>query len=263
MALLLAVIIWALALMTGYYCFHDDYWMPEAISEIAPLIDSLIVTTMIVTGIAFFAAQGLLGWFIFRYRARGDERATYVHGNNLIEIGGMLLTGIVFVWLAIAAQSTWASMHLAETPANAVRIEVTGEQFLWNVRYPGPDGKFGRTEPRYYERVGNTVGIVPGDPAGADDIMTINNIAVPVNTPVEIMLRSKDVLHDLFLPNVRLKQDAVPGLAIPLRFTTTKNGDYELACAELCGLGHYQMRGMFKVMEQADYDAWLLEMAEY
>ena len=262
MALLLAVIVWALALMTGYYCFNDDYWMPEAISEAAPRIDSQLFLTMVVTGVAFFAAQGLLGYVIWRYRSRGDERADYVHGNNLVELAGMVITAVAFISLGITGGSVWSTVHMSGPTAGALQIEVTGEQFLWNVRYPGPDGKFGRTSIEYIERIGNTVGVVPNDPAGADDLIVINNIAVPVDTPIEITLRSKDVLHDLFLPNVRLKQDAVPGMAIPLRFKTTKTGDYEFACAELCGLGHYQMRGFLRVMEPAAYQAWLLEMAE-
>lgn len=262
MALLLAVIVWALALMTGFYCYNGDYWMPEAISEAAPRIDSQLLLTLAVTGVAFFAAQGLLGLLIWKYRSRGDERADYVHGNNAIEIGGMLLMAFAFISLGISGQRVWASVHMTRPDPASLKIEITGEQFLWNIRYPGPDGKFGRTDPRYIEKIGNTVGIVPDDPNGADDIIAINNLAVPVDTPVELILRSKDVLHDFFIPNVRLKQDAVPGMAVPLRFRATKTGDYEVACAELCGLGHYQMRAFLRVMEPAEYQAWLQELAE-
>jgi cytochrome c oxidase subunit 2 len=261
MALLLAVIIWGLALMTGYFCFHDDWWMPEGISTSSGPIDSQLFVTMVVVGVAFFAAQGLLGLFVLKYRARPGERAAYLHGNNVIEIGGALLTAVVFISLAVAGQRVWASVHLVESPPGAVHIEVTGEQFLWNVRYPGPDGTFGRTAPQFIEKVGNTVGIDPADPAGADDILALNNIAVPVNEPVELILRSKDVIHDLSLPNVRLKQDAVPGLAVPLRFTATRTGSYEMNCAELCGFGHYQMRAFLHVKERPDYEAWLQELA--
>ena len=261
MAVFLAVIIWALALMTGYFCFNRNYWMPEAISEAAHRVDGGILLTMAVTGVAFFLAQGLLGYCVLRFRDRGDGRARYIHGNNLVEVGGMVLTAVVFVALAIRGQGVWASVHLTQSPAHAFRVEITGEQFIWNVRYPGPDGRLGRTEPRYYEKIGNTVGIVPDDPAGADDIITLNNLAVPVNTPVELTLRSKDVLHDFYLPNLRIKQDAVPGLAIPLRFTATKVGDYPVACAELCGHSHYNMRATLKVMEPDALQAWLREMA--
>lgn len=262
MALLLALIVWALALMTGYLMFNDTYWGPETISKAAEQIDSAILLTLAITGVAFFSAQFLLGWFIFRYRDRGQAKARYILGNRFVEYAGMLVTGTVFVYLAIVGQKVFAELHLTPSPPNAVHIEVTGEQFVWNIRYPGPDGVFGRTHPRYYEAAGNTVGVVPDDPAGADDIITINQLAVPVNTPVELTLRSKDVLHSFFLPNLRIKQDSVPGLAIPLRFTAEKTGDYEIVCAELCGLTHYRMFAFLKVLEPDDYAAWLEEMAE-
>ena len=121
----------------------------------------------------------------------------------------------------------------------------------------------GRTDPRYYEKAGNTVGIVPDDPAGEDDLITINQIAVPVNTAVELTLRSKDVLHSFFQPNLRIKQDAVPGMAIPFRFTARETGDYEVVCAELCGLTHYRMFAFLKVLERDEYEAWLVEQAEF
>jgi cytochrome c oxidase subunit II len=261
MGLLLAVIVWALALFTGYFLFNDRYWMPAGISEIARQIDGQLLLTMMVTGVAFFAAQFLLGWFIFRYRDRGQASAVYLHGNNKIEIGGMLVTAAVFVSVAISGQRIWASVHLTSSPPGAVKIEVTAEQFVWNVRYPGPDGVFGRTAPQFYERIGNTVGVAPDDPAGKDDLTVINNVAVPVGTPVEIVLRSKDVIHSFFMPNVRIKQDAVPGLAVPLRFTATKTGDYEIACAELCGLAHYRMQAFLHVLEPAAYQAWLRDQA--
>ncbi len=260
MALLLTLIIWALALMTGYLLFNDTYSGPETISKAAEQIDAQILLTLAITGVAFFACQFLLGWFIFKYRDRG-QKARYVLGNKFVEYGGMLVTGTIFVFLAIGGQKVFAELHLTPSPPNAVHIEVTGEQFVWNIRYPGPDGKFGRTHPRYYEAAGNTVGVVPDDPAGTDDIMTVNQLAVPVNTPVELMLRSKDVLHSFYLPNLRIKQDAVPGLAIPLRFTAEKTGDYEILCAELCGLTHYRMFAFLKVLEPDDYATWLEEMA--
>ena len=262
MALLLALIIWALALMTGYLLFNDNYWGPETISKAAEQIDAEILLTLAITGVAFFAAQFLLGWFIFRYRDRGQAKAVYIHGNSMVEYAGMLVTATAFVYLAIVGQKVFAELHLQPSPPDAIHIEVTGEQFVWNIRYPGPDGQFGRTHPRYYEAAGNTVGVVPDDPTGADDIITVNQLAVPVNTPVELTLRSKDVLHSFFLPNLRIKQDAVPGLAIPLRFKAEKTGNYEIVCAELCGLTHYRMFAFLKVMEPDDYAAWLEEMAE-
>ncbi|MFQ5718889.1 MAG: cytochrome C oxidase subunit II, partial [Acidobacteriota bacterium] len=163
------------------------------------------------------------------------------------------------VTLAIMGQMVWADVHLSGSDPDAIRIEVTGEQFLWNMRYPGPDGAFGRTSPSLYETVGNTVGIDPEDPAGLDDFILQNELVVPVNRPIELILRSKDVLHDFFVAGLRIKQDAVPGLSVPLRFTPYVTGEYEIACAELCGLGHYRMRGVMKIVDDATYETWQAE----
>ena len=136
-------------------------------------------------------------------------------------------------------------------------MEVTGLQFAWYFRYPGPDGKLARTKPELEDAsVGNPVGIDPDDPAGKDDVVT-GTMYLPVDRQAEVVLRAQDVIHSFFIPAMRFKQDAVPGLMIHMHFTPTKIGDYEIACAELCGLGHYKMHGILKVVSQADYDQWL------
>jgi cytochrome c oxidase subunit 2 len=139
-----------------------------------------------------------------------------------------------------------------------VVVEVTGEQFTWNVRYPGPDGVFGRTVPALISQE-NAIGLDPADVAGADDIQDLALIHVPVNRAVLIKLRSKDVLHSFYLPNHRIKQDAVPGMTIDVWFTPTREGEFELACAELCGFGHYQMRGFLNVVSESEFDQWLAD----
>ena len=261
MGLLLAIVIWGVMLMSVYYVYLGMLWIIPSISDAGTWIDSQFNLTLAITGVAFILSQFVLGYFIFKYRDRGHGKASYIHGHTGVEIGGVILTGVVFIALAVVGQKVWAQVHLTESPADAVRIEITAEQFLWNMRYPGPDGRFGRTSPRLYEAVGNTVGIVPDDPAGKDDFIVQNRLVIPVNRPVELTLRSKDVLHSFFMPNLRIKQDTVPGLAIPLRFEAHTTGDYEIACAELCGLAHYRMRGFLKVVEQNEYDSWLLEQA--
>ncbi len=261
MGLLLALLVWGLMVLSVYFVYQGVV----AMLALAPIttagveIDAQFQLTLIITGVAFILAQLALGWFIYRYRDRGQGQARYIHGNNLVEVGGAVITAVAFVGLAVLGQKVWADVHLTESPADAVRIEITGEQFLWNMRYPGPDGRFGRTSPELYEAVGNTVGIVPDDPAGADDFIIQNNLVVPKGRPVELILRSKDVLHGFFVPELRLKQDTVPGLQIPLRFTATATGEFEIACAELCGLAHYRMRGFMKVVESDAYEAWLAE----
>jgi cytochrome c oxidase subunit II len=139
---------------------------------------------------------------------------------------------------------------------------VTGQQFAWNVRYPGPDGKFGRTRPdKVDDSMANYIGLDDTDPAGQDDITVQNIMAIPVNRPIKLIVRSRDVLHSFFVPGLRVKQDAVPGMGIPVHFTATKVGEYEVACAELCGMQHYKMRARFLIMTDADFDRWLKSRA--
>ena len=141
-----------------------------------------------------------------------------------------------------------------------VEIRVTAEQFAWNIHYPGPDGKFGATDP---SRVtpDNPLGIDRSDPNAKDDITSINQMNVPINKPVLVHLSSKDVIHSFGLYEMRVKQDAVPGIEQKLWFMPTQTGEWEIACSQLCGLGHYRMRGFYTIQTRADFDAWLKEQA--
>lgn len=256
-----ALIIWAVTLGSVALFMVDEFTFPAAISEAARAIDAQFALTLAITGVAFVLAQGLLGWFIFKYRDRPGRLARYLHGNNAIEIASAVVVGIVFVSLAVLGLDIWREVHLSGTPAGAMAIEITGEQFAWNIRYAGADGLFGRTSPDLFDPTANPVGLAPDDPAGKDDIVTLNALTVPVGRPVELRLRSKDVLHSFFLPVLRIKQDTVPGMEIPLRFLADKAGTYEVACAELCGLGHYRMRGLLHVLEPGAFEGWLAEQA--
>ena len=152
----------------------------------------------------------------------------------------------------------WMKTYASEAPANALTLEVTTEQFAWNVRYAGADGKFGRTDPALIS-ASSAIGLDEKDPAAKDDVVDQGVLRVVVNRPVKIRLRSKDVLHSFFLPNFRIKQDSVPGMTIEFWFLPTKAGDFELACAELCGLGHWEMRGLLRVMSTEDFEKWMKE----
>jgi cytochrome c oxidase subunit 2 len=167
------------------------------------------------------------------------------------------LTAILFIGATLMGQHVWAKVHYQGAPPGALPVELTGQQFVWNVRYPGPDGKFGALDIRQInDQAGNPLGIDSKDPAGKDDIMS-PTMVVPAGRPVEVILRSKDVTHSFFVPELRLKQDAVPGMTIRVHFTAEKPGTYEMPCAELCGLGHYKMRSFLEVMEPAKFEAWL------
>jgi len=260
MALLLAVVVWGLALLTVGFLHSPAQWFPPGWSAAAAMYDKQFALTLAITGVAFIAAQLLLGWFIWKYRDRGTGRARYVHGHPAIEFGGIAVTAIAFVGLAIAGQRVWAQVHLTASPPDALHIEVTGQQFNWQIRYSGKDGKFGRIAPKFYDKVANPVGLDSDDPEGRDDIVS-PELVVPVDRAVELTLRSWDVIHSFFLPTLRIKQDAVPGLTIPMRFRANTTGDWEIACAELCGTGHYTMRTFLRVKTPAEYEQWLAEQA--
>jgi cytochrome c oxidase subunit 2 len=173
-----------------------------------------------------------------------------------------VVTTIVFYLMVLPGQSIWADLYINAPAQDSIQIEVTGQQFAWNMRYPGPDGKFGRTLPELIDdSSGNPLGLDFEDPAAEDDLV-LPTMALPVERPIELLLRSKDVTHSFFVRELRIKQDTVPGLTIPLRFTPTQTGTFEIVCAELCGLGHHRMRSFLEVMSDADYRAWLEEMAE-
>ena len=172
-------------------------------------------------------------------------------GMALIAEGGVIAIGM----------PVWTEYFGATPPPDAVTIEVTAQQFAWNVRYPGPDGTFGRTDPRLMDDALNPLGRDRSDPAGADDVITINEITVPIGRTVRVQLRSKDMIHSFFLPNFRVKQDTVPGMTPEVVFVPTREGEFELACAQLCGLAHYRMRGFFNVVSQQRFDEWLRKQA--
>ena len=257
MSLLLAVVIWLVSLALAIPFFTRTWWFPATISQHGRQVDDQFMFTLVIVGVVFILAQLALGWVVMRFPGSRSGGATYSHGNNTMEMLWTTATAILFVGLTIMGERVWARTHFIGAPEGAVPIELTGQQFVWNVRYPGPDGKFGALDiNQINDSAGNPLGIDSKDPAGKDDITT-PTIAVPVNRPVEITLRSKDVTHSFFVPELRLKQDAVPGMRIRVHFTAEKVGKYEVPCAELCGLGHYKMRTFLEVMEQADYDKWL------
>lgn len=255
MGRLLAVAIWVITIASVLMFFNKRWWFPEAITDHGPSVDRQFLITIIVCGIAFAAAQIGLGWVVWKYRDSADKtRATYSHGNNRLEVIWTIVTAIVFISLGVMGQRVWAALHLNPAPADATQIEVTAQQFAWNIRYAGPDKVFGRTDVQYIDDATNPVGLVDTD-AGAKDDVVGPTLVIPVNRPVELILKSKDVTHNFWVPQLRFKQDLVPGMAIRVHFTVNKVGKYELACAELCGMNHFKMKTYMLVLPQADFDA--------
>jgi cytochrome c oxidase subunit 2 len=241
---------------TVYIIVAKVWWFPPAITDLGHEIDSQFTRTFLITGIVFVLAQLGLAAAIFLFRDRG-QKAVYFEGNNTMEIAWTLATIVLFVGLGLYARNAWAQVHFMGAQPGALQIEVTGQQFVWNFRYAGPDGKFGREKPELVSAsTGNPVGLDPTDPASKDDIVS-PVIVVPANREVELIIRSQDVTHSFYVRELRLKQDAVPGMEIHMHFTAIDPGDYEIACAELCGLGHYRMHTMLTVMNQPDFDKWM------
>ena len=259
----LAVIIWILTLLSVVLFVSKKWWFPPAISAHGPALDRQFMITIVVVGVAFAAAQIGLGWMVWKYRDVGNRpAATYTHGSNRLEVIWSVITAVIFIGLAVMGQSVWASLRFNAAPAGSYQIEVVAQQFEWNFHYPGKNNIFGRTDPEY---IGGTdpIGIVSDDPNGADDVV-VSTLVVPVNRPVELVLRSKDVIHSFWVPELRFKQDLVPGMAIHVHFTPTRVGKYELVCAELCGLGHYKMGTFMLVLPDNEFQSLVsLPQAEF
>jgi len=155
--------------------------------------------------------------------------------------------------LAVAGRKAWAMDRYTPPARDAIQIEVTESQFVFTFRYPGPDGKFGRLDPKLVDApAGNPLGLDPNDPNGKDDIVTAT-LKVPVNRPIELLLRSQDVIHNFNVRELRLQQDAVPGMMIPIHFTATQAGEYAIVCTQLCGLGHNKMNASLRVVSAEEY----------
>jgi cytochrome c oxidase subunit 2 len=258
---LLAVLILVLIIASLYLFIAKPYWFPKLASAHGARIDGLFMAVLIVSGIAFVLVQGALGYFVARYGENGRERASYWHDNPKAEAILLITTAVILTVLVFMGQRVWASIYFVDAPTDATIVQVTGEQFSWTFHYAGPDGKFGRTDTKLITST-NTVGIDRTDPDGKDDVLT-PIMHAPVNKPVRVRLRSKDVIHSFFLPNFRIKQDAVPGMGIEVWFTPTVPGQYEVACAELCGLGHYRMKSALTIDDSAtSFNKWLEEAAQ-
>jgi len=232
------------------------WWFPELASVRGGDIDSVFTAVLIVTGIAFVGVQGVLGYFVARYGTRGTERAGYWHDNPKAEAGLLIGTAVIMTVLVFMGQRVWSDIYFTEAPAGSLEVQATGQQFQWYFHYAGPDGVFGRTDAKLMTE-SNPLGVDKTDPASKDDIQSPEMHAV-VDKPVKVRLRSKDVIHSFFVPRMRYKQDAVPGMSILVWLTPTKTGKFEIACAELCGAQHYRMRAfLFVEKTEQDLNNWL------
>jgi cytochrome c oxidase subunit 2 len=212
------------------------WWFPTSASSVGGRVDSLFYLILYITGAVFVLVEATLIVFLVRYRRRGDRKATYVEGSTKAEIIWTTIPAIILVSLALTSQPLWSKIKDPDHfPPDAKRLAIEAKQFEWHMTYPGPDGKLGTD----------------------DDFMQKDALHLVVNRDYVIDLTARDVVHSFFVPAFRIKQDAVPGLHIYVWLKPTRTGTFELACSELCGLGHYRMRGEVYVQTPQDYAAWL------
>jgi len=247
-----------LVVVTVYVFAADFPWNhpPAPINEVGRAVDQQYKMTLVVTATVFILSQLGLAFAVFAYRDHG-QKVQFTRGNNTMEIMWTTATIILFLGLGVMGRRAWAEVRFTPAAADAIQVEVTENQFVFNFRYPGPDGKFGRLDPKQISAsTGNPLGIDSNDPAGKDDIV-VPTLTVPVNHEVELHVTSQDVIHNIFVREMRLQQDAVPGLVVPVHFTAEKIGQYEIVCTQLCGLGHSRMHSYLNVVSDADFQQFL------
>jgi cytochrome c oxidase subunit 2 len=231
--------------------------LPVAASTHAGEIDEMIVLVHWLMAVLFVGWGLFFVYVLFRFRKSANPKASYAGAKGKIskglEIGVAIVEVILLVFYAIPA---WAKRVKALPSENeAVVVRVVAHQFAWEIQYAGPDGKFGRTDPNMVTS-DNLIGLDRRDPDAKDDIVTSNQLNLPVDRPVLVHLSSQDVIHSFGLYEMRIKQDAIPGMSIPVWFIPNRVGQYEIACSQLCGLGHFRMRGFVTIQSAADYQKW-------
>ena len=257
------------------YLFDKTLLAQEAASIQGEKVDQMIWITLIVTGIVFVITQVLLFWFAYKYQEKENRKSFFFAHSTKLELIWTVIPAITLTILVIFGLRNWF-FFTSEAPKNAMVVEVTGKQFGWIFRYPGKDAVFGK---KYYKNIDpatNSVGIVWDDKLAQDDILTEQTMYVVKGTPVKLIIGSRDVIHDVGLSHFRLKMDAVPGIPTTMwftpKFTTAEmkektgnpNFAYEISCDQMCGNGHYSMKGIVEVVTQEEYDMWMAKQkAQY
>jgi len=243
--------------------FTKFFNLPIVASSHGHEVDMVIYLVHILMFVLFVGWGGFFLFTLFRFRKGKNPIADYhgvrSHASSSLEIAVAVIEAVLLLGFSIPL---WAKqVNAFPKRTDIVEVRIIAEQFVWNIHYPGKDGLFGSTNIKYFNKITNPIGLDPNDPNSKDDITTINQLHLPIGRPAIIYLSSKDVIHSFSLPVMRVKQDVIPGMVIPTWFTPTKTGEYEIACAQLCGLGHYRMRGFMTIHSEEDYQAWLDEQA--
>lgn len=258
----MAVVLVLVAIAVGSVLFHllSPWWWTPIASNWS-YIDHTLVITFWITGAVFVAVVLFVAYCVWRFRHDPGRRAAYEPENRRLESG--LAVGTAIGVFAMLAPGLFVWHQFITVPSEAAEIEIVGQQWLWSFRLPGADGKLGRAETRDVAP-DNSLGIDKADADALDDVVIEGGeLHLPVGKPVKVLLRSIDVLHDFYVPEFRAKMDMIPGMVTYFWLTPTRTGTFDILCAELCGIGHSQMRGMVVVDSEADYQTWLAEQATF
>ncbi|HWP83898.1 MAG TPA: hypothetical protein VNN17_01805 [Terriglobia bacterium] len=259
---MLAIVIWLIPLLAVAVGIRG--WLPALASEHGAGIDRMLRYLLLCAGALLLVGHMALGYILWRFG--GQERVSFRAATPQQErtwsfIPIVLMTLISEGGVFVIGLPVWGKYY-GPSPADAVVVDIVAEQFAWNIRYAGRDGVFGRTVPNLMS-LENPIGLDAADPAAHDDLTSVGLMFLPVNRPARVRLHSKDVLHSFYLPFHRVKQDLVPGMTIDVWFVPTQTGDFEIACAELCGMGHYQMRGLLRVLPEEEFQRELAAMPTF
>ncbi len=256
----LAVVIFLLVVATIIFHFASPWWFTDIAADWGS-IDLTINITFWVTGFVFIACNLFMAYCVWKFRQKDGHKAVYEPENHKLEAGLSILTTIGVIAMLAPGLFTWATF--VTPPENAAEYEVLGQQWQWQFRYPGADGVLGTADTEFVSE-SNPFGVNPADPNGQDDVIVNDpDMHLPVNQPVKALLRSNDVLHNYTVAQFRVKMDLVPGLTSYLWFDPTEVGTYDILCEELCGIGHFIMRGSVTIDTQEDFDAWIAEQPTF
>ena len=236
------------------------YWLPKGASTFAAEIDATLYLVHILMLIMFVVWGIFFIVFLVQFRSGKGGKVEYGgYPRTIIPISMIAFVALFDAYMLFGHDIPFWSHLKNDFPeaSESTVVRVVAQQFVWNVHYPGQDGTFGRTRPELVDEKINPIGLDFDDPAASDDITTVGQLRIPVEKPVIIHLTSKDVIHSFSLPVMRVKQDVIPGMTIPVWFVPTRTGDWQIACAQLCGNSHFRMKGIFKVQNQVDFAAWM------
>lgn len=258
----MAIAVVLILIVIGSIVFHFlSPWVMTPLASNWGSIDDTMVITLIITGIVFIAINFFIAFAVIKYRHDKNRKAKYEPENKKLEVWLTIITSIGII--AMLAPGLVVYSDFVNVPKEASVIEVVGQQWSWSFRFPGNDQQLGKSGIEHIS-IDNPFGVDPLDSSGQDDVLISGNrLVLPIDKPVKVLMRSKDVLHNFYVPQFRVKMDMVPGTVSYIWFTPTKLGEYEILCAEFCGIGHFNMRGYVEVREQPDFDQWLQQQPTF